>query len=194
MKTQSIQKQIKTSRIQPLALALLVGLGACPASQADEATLGVGVLGVGILGVGIRILPSLNATLIHTPRQTTHNNPLTLPLVSSLQDNQLCITHTKQILYSIETQASFRQRELTPSNFYSKPIGYDFIQTLQTRSTIESPGEINHHKADLSHVQNKTACTKISALMGDIDSLSDAVNSFADDRTSQVITVTINAE
>ena len=184
MKTQSIQKQIKIPHIRSLTVALLTGLGASQASQADQAT----------LGVGIRILPSLNATLIHAPKQTIHHNPLTLPLASSLQDNQLCITHTKQILYSIETHSSFRQRELTPSNFYSKPIGYDFIHALQTESTNESPDEINHHKADLSHLKNNTACTKISALMGGMDSLSDAVNSFTDDRTSQVITVTINAE
>lgn len=184
MKTQSIQKQIKIPHIRSLTVALLTGLGASQASQADQAT----------LGVGIRILPSLNATLTQAPKQTIHHHPLTLPLASSLQDNQLCITHTKQILYSIETHSSFRQRELTPSNFYSKPIGYDFIHALQTESTNESPDEINHHKADLSHLKNNTACTKISALMGGMDSLSDAVNSFTDDRTSQVITVTINAE
>lgn len=174
----------RLKNLHALPIALLLNGAFSPTSQADQTT----------QGVQLRILPRLDAklTLPASPQNLPSLPPTTL--LTPIDNNQLCITHTRQTLYSIDTQSAFSQRELPPSKSHSKPIGYDFIQTLQTRSNTESSDNITRNKADLSRATHKTTCTKLAYLIGSLDTLSDTDNSFADDGTLRVITVTINAE
>ncbi|PCJ11892.1 MAG: hypothetical protein COB04_18475 [Gammaproteobacteria bacterium] len=185
-----------TAIVRPHAacLTVLIGIFICPIAHADQAT----------MTVQLTILPRLNAQLMPSVSTASINstsaNKATINHNDTPSDNtdylkdQLCITNSQQILYSINTHRRYSQSEPKPRNSSPEPLGYNLIQTLHSRSTIESPDATLNVKTDRSYVANKTTCTNISYLVSGFDPLSDANNFFADDRPPQVITVTINAE